>query len=155
MRRWIFPLCVCLSWNENPVSADREKVRGRETSQACELAEITLGEHLQVCFLKKKKGKRKERGRKEGRKGKDKKKKVEWICDRMWEGEQPIIPWPFPFSLEILSCENLIIVLKMKFYQQGDLLYQMIPNEEWYRMQSPSWSPSRLTERGCSRLLPG
>lgn len=22
----------------------------------------------------------------------------------------------------------------------------MIPNEEWYRMQSPSWSPNRLTE---------
>lgn len=107
-----------------------------------------------LFFLKKemKKERKKKERRKEGR-GKIKKKLNGF--DRMWEREWPIIPWPFPFSLETLSCENLIIVLKMKFYKQGDLLHRMILNEEWYRMQSPSWSPSRLTERGCSRLLPG
>ena len=55
-------------------------MRGRETSQACELAEIILGEHLQVCFfLKKRNEKGKKEGKKEGRKGKDLKKKVEWV----------------------------------------------------------------------------
>lgn len=49
-------------------------MRGGETSQACELAEITLGEHLQVCFFKKRKKERKRKERRKEGRGKIKKK---------------------------------------------------------------------------------
>lgn len=55
------------------------KVRGRETSQACELLKLHWVSICRFVFLKK----RNEKERKKKEEKEEGKDKVEWICDRM------------------------------------------------------------------------